>query len=179
MLAMIERTPGSRAYPVAGVATAATRSGVWSAETLRSCDPETLSLIIALLLDAEELHAIVARSEPIGGRSWSLAGMIRATVERVHRDPEFAGRLGGRLSERIARENGGERWSAYQALEAWAGRREDTSSGQIALVLSTLAFSPDPVVTSLAGRLCREVQLEAVQRLRSAPGAHPRDGRTW
>jgi hypothetical protein len=151
-------------------------AGAWSAEVLRSCKPEVLSLIVALLLDPEDLRAVLAQGAPVGGRAWSLAGMIRVTVERVRDDHEFAKRLAERLGRQAGCDTGSVRWSPYQALEAWARRRDDVSSEQIARVLSTLAFSHDRVLTSLAERLCREVQLEAIQRLRSAHPPPRRDG---
>lgn len=153
------------------------RTTVWSAHVVRSCDPEVLSLIVALLLDGEELRALLDHGASRAGRAWSLAAMIRSTVDRARDDLDFAERLAlhlGRQAEDQTRgqidgtdESRATRWSPYEALDTWARRRDDISSAQIAHILSTLAFSRDPVLTSLAERLCREVQIEAIRRLRS------------
>jgi hypothetical protein len=151
------------------------RAAAWSAHVVRSCAPEVLSLIVALLLDAEELRSLLQHGTSGNGRAWSLAGMIKATVDRAREDWNFAERLAARLGRQAGCEIGGKRWSPYEALDTWARRRDDISSAQIALVLSTLAFSRDPVLTSLAERLCREVQIEAIRRLRSVGPLGRRD----
>lgn len=137
---------------------------VWTAAGVARCTPETLRVIVGLLLEPRDLRALAA---PTGGAAPALrtSRALDLLVGRAAGDGALAARVAASCARRTAAVAHLLECSPYEALALWARHGDTLSRREVGALLARLACVGDGALEPLARRLCRDVQLAALRSL--------------